>query len=273
MTSAADTLPAPGGLAWDGENLYVADPTDRRILVFSPQSPDVARDGVRNAASLNIFALNVVNVTAAPKENDEVTITIAYATDDYTKDYKYKASKGDKIDQVIQGLVDAINADTGDPYVIARANTAFNSLTVTARLAGSDGFNIKVTSSTSSGAQLAVSVQSANASTQTAQRQAPGTLVTIFGDNLAAGTVTTPKDIQQLPLELGGVEMYFDGIRSPLVYVSPSQVTRSVALRSAGHLQRDFLDAHQAVRRQLSHHHGHAGSGDAAEPRYLRRIR
>ena len=225
VTSAADTIPAPGGLAWDGENLYVADPTDRRILVFSPQSPDIARDGVRNAASLNIFALNVVNVTAAPKENDAVTITIAYATDSYTKDYKYVASKDDKIEQVIDGLVAAINADTGDPYVLARGNSAFNSLTLVSRIAGSDGFNIKVTANTSTSSQLKVSVQSANASTQTAQRQAPGTLVTIFGDNLATSTVSTPSDAKELPLELGGVEMYFDGIRSPLAYVSPTQVT------------------------------------------------
>ena len=57
QNSASDLIPAPGALAWDGETLYVADPTNRRVLLFSPLSPDIQRDGVRNAASLNIFAV------------------------------------------------------------------------------------------------------------------------------------------------------------------------------------------------------------------------
>ncbi len=39
--STADVLPTPTSLAWDpvNQNLYVADATDFRILIFSPQQP------------------------------------------------------------------------------------------------------------------------------------------------------------------------------------------------------------------------------------------
>ena len=36
--SAADITPTPTGLAWDGTNLYVTDPANRRVLVFTPAS-------------------------------------------------------------------------------------------------------------------------------------------------------------------------------------------------------------------------------------------
>ncbi|MBV8834798.1 MAG: hypothetical protein JO108_36860, partial [Acidobacteriaceae bacterium] len=35
-TGAVDTLPSPMSLAWDGQNLYVSDPYNRRVEVFSP---------------------------------------------------------------------------------------------------------------------------------------------------------------------------------------------------------------------------------------------
>ena len=35
-TGGVDTTPTPTSLAWDGTNLYVADPFNRRILLFTP---------------------------------------------------------------------------------------------------------------------------------------------------------------------------------------------------------------------------------------------
>ncbi len=35
------SIPTPTSLAWDGTNLYVADPSDRRILVYTPATPNI----------------------------------------------------------------------------------------------------------------------------------------------------------------------------------------------------------------------------------------
>ena len=45
---------------------------------------------------------------------------------------------------------------------------------------------------------------------------APGTLVTMIGTNLAARDFIGDASGKNLPLELGDVQAYFDGIRSPL---------------------------------------------------------
>jgi len=55
-TSAANVTPSPTSLAWDGANLYVADPLDFRVMIFTPAEPDIQVDGVVNAASLAIYA-------------------------------------------------------------------------------------------------------------------------------------------------------------------------------------------------------------------------
>ena len=39
--SAANVTPTPTSLAWDGTNLYVTDPSNFRVLVFSPPNPSL----------------------------------------------------------------------------------------------------------------------------------------------------------------------------------------------------------------------------------------
>jgi uncharacterized protein (TIGR03437 family) len=50
----------------------------------------------------------------------------------------------------------------------------------------------------------------------------------MFGHDLA--DAVAPADMSQeiLPLALGGVQWYCDGIRSPLLYVSPTQVNAQI---------------------------------------------
>ena len=55
-SDGAGNLRSPGALAHDGENLYVADPLQRRILVFTPGEEMIVRDGIRNAASFDVKA-------------------------------------------------------------------------------------------------------------------------------------------------------------------------------------------------------------------------
>jgi uncharacterized protein (TIGR03437 family) len=53
-------------------------------------------------------------------------------------------------------------------------------------------------------------------------RIAPGSFVTIFGQNLA--TTTAQASSFPLPTKLGGSEVIFNGMAAPLIYVSPTQV-------------------------------------------------
>ena len=46
---------SPSSMAYDGQNLYVADPFSRRILVFTPGEPMIDQEkGIRNAAAISI---------------------------------------------------------------------------------------------------------------------------------------------------------------------------------------------------------------------------
>jgi hypothetical protein len=56
-SDAADSLRSPMSMAWDGTNLYVSDAFNRRITVYSIGANVVPYSGVRNAASMKIFAL------------------------------------------------------------------------------------------------------------------------------------------------------------------------------------------------------------------------
>jgi uncharacterized protein (TIGR03437 family) len=219
--SAADIIRTPTSLAWDGTNLYVADPFDRRVILFTPGEADVPLNGVVNSASLAVFAVGSIDFTAAPAQNDVVTITIA------DKSYAYTAKKDDKIGQVVQGLTDLINADPGDPNVFAIANIAFNSVTLTSRLPGDAGNNITVTYTLSDNATLALTVTAPKGGGDAA-KIAPGTLVTINGDDLTDRIGSAPENTDTLPRTLADTEVYFDGIKAPLLFVSPSQINAQV---------------------------------------------
>jgi IPT/TIG domain. len=51
---------------------------------------------------------------------------------------------------------------------------------------------------------------------------APGSLVTIFGNNLATSEITATSI--PLPAVLGGTSVLVDGVSAPLLYVSPNQI-------------------------------------------------
>src|SRR6202035_3454436 len=59
-TDATDSLNTPTSLAWDGTNLYVSDPYNRRITVYTPSPNILAYQAVVNAASLDVNATGSV---------------------------------------------------------------------------------------------------------------------------------------------------------------------------------------------------------------------
>jgi uncharacterized protein (TIGR03437 family) len=222
-SDAVDSLRTPNSLAWDGTNLYVADSYNRRIMVYSPAVQSVPYTGVRNAASLEIFAVATVTFAGSIQENDEATITIQ------GKDYKYKIQKDDTLEAVVNAFVSLINNGDGDQNVIAYANTAIDAIILKARASGDDGNQITLATSLPSTALITATTSGANLSGgQDAAKVAPGTLVTIVGDGLADTTAQAPSGADPLPNELGRVQVYFNGIRAPLLYVSPTQINAQI---------------------------------------------
>ncbi|HWQ53337.1 MAG TPA: hypothetical protein VN442_06615 [Bryobacteraceae bacterium] len=222
-SDAADSMRAPMSLAWDGENLYVSDTYNRRINVYSMGEPSIPYSGVRNAASFEIYAVGAVEFSGTIKENDEITLKIG------EKEYKYKVVKDDNFENVIVKMVSLINAGEGDPLVFATPNLVTFNVILTARAAGSDGNAVTYSVTSSKDATIVGTAAGANlAGGMDAAKIAPGTLVSIVGDNLADQTAAVPYGSKVLPDELGGVQVYFDGVRSPLMYVSPTQVNAQI---------------------------------------------
>ena len=145
----------------------------------------------------------------------------------------------------------------GDPNVYAVPEVDFDLVKLVARGPGVTGNNISIASTTGStvtttstmvNGVTVTTVTTSGMSTLTASASgsaltgggdasilAPGTIISIQGTNLSDNTITTPADSLSpnpndapAPLELGGVEVYIDGIRVPLLMVSPTQVDAQV---------------------------------------------
>jgi len=223
--SGADTMSAPLSIAFDGSNLFVADTYNQRILVYTVSEQDLPYNAVRNAASLAIYAVDSITIGGTIKGGDKVTITIGVTTSATTIPYTYTIQSGDNLAAIVNGLVALINAGSGDPNVRALADTQANKVVLTARVAGPLGNNVTVATSISTNATITASPDSANLSKGgSAATIAPGSLVSILGTNLSDQNASAPADVQQLPLTLGGVQVYFNGVQSPLLFVSPTQV-------------------------------------------------
>ena len=226
-SDAADSLRTPMSLAWDGTNLYVSDAYNRRITVYSVGENRIPYTGVRNAASFDIFATGRVMIAGTITAGDIVTITIGGT------DYKHTVAKDDTINSVIMALGSAINDANdggGDPDVYATPDTLTGAVLLTAKKSGTDGnsitYSATAAAASSSGTPtIAVAAAGANLSGGgDAAKIAPGSLVSVIGDNLSFGSAAADLTQDPLPTELAGTHVYFNGIPAPLVFVSPTQI-------------------------------------------------
>jgi uncharacterized protein (TIGR03437 family) len=227
LSSSPATVRSPLALAWDGSNLYVTDPYDRRVLAFTVGTPNIPVNGITNAFSLTTYAVGAVDFGIVAggtlTAKDTVTITINGTA------YTYTVVTSDSLLSIIQNFANIINGTTGgtpDPNVSARPNPGFNELVLTAKAGGAAGNSVTLAVTTSTGATITATASGANLSGGTnAAEIAPGTLITITGVHLAdAAVAATPDANGNYPNTLGGVELYIDGMRSPLLYVSPTQI-------------------------------------------------
>jgi hypothetical protein len=261
LESSADTIRTPYGLAWDGTNLYASDPYDVRVLVFTLGSPNVPITGVTNAASQNTYAVGTVSLTGTITAGDTITITVtspgaAVATCPSTSGgsicYTYTVLSTDTLASIVVALANEINGEakgftTPDPNVFATADIVAGSLFVVnmiARQPGLNGNNIgysATSASVTSGGtptEAATAAGSALAGGAAAAELAPGTLVSIFGSNLAdvpaEGISATPGPTGYYPTTFNGVQVYFDGIRSPILFASPGQINAQLPFEVSG---------------------------------------
>ncbi|MDX2178719.1 MAG: hypothetical protein SFV18_03935 [Bryobacteraceae bacterium] len=229
LVSASDTLRTPMGLAWDGTNLYVSDTFNRRIMVFTAADPKVPYTGVRNSASLEVFAVGAITFDGTFSDDttdDEIVVTIG-DDDSGKKEYKYKIVKDDSFSNIVTKFVDLINADGGDPKVLARGFPSLRQVQLTSKVGGEAGNSVAIAATVAAGSTSTVTATVSGATLtggQNAARLAAGTLITITGERLTDGTAAAPEGAEELPRELAGVKVYVDGIQIPLMMVSPTQI-------------------------------------------------
>ncbi|HEY2845317.1 MAG TPA: hypothetical protein VGJ09_16760 [Bryobacteraceae bacterium] len=233
--SAADVTPTPTGLAWDGTNLYVTDASNRRVMVFTPGQYLIPINGVRNSASRDIFALGSLTLGGTVTVGDIVKVTIT-GSSGTAIEHDYTMVKDDTLATAMTGLAASINSGAGDPAVLAVFEPILQVVKLVAKTPGTDGNNIALAVSGSDNATFTITASGATLQGgENAAIIAPGTLVTMLGQNLADAPASADLSQDHLPLDLGGVELYCDGNRSPLLYVSPTQIN--------GQMPFEFLDA------------------------------
>jgi len=260
--SSSDSMRTPMSLAWDGTNLWVSDPFNRRVLGFTLAEPSIPFAGIRNSAGLRIYSAGTLTIKGSVQAGDVATVNIAYGQGSTGTDYNYTVKADDTLESIVTNLVNVINSSNegqGDPYVIATANLASNTIILTARKDGPDGNNIFFSfksqdASNSNKPQVAAAASGANLQGgQDAAKVAPGTLISVLGSNLTDRTASADLDKDDLPTVLGGVRLYIDGIEAPLLYVSPTQINAQIpwetldATSLSAYVRTEWLDGHVSI--------------------------
>jgi len=232
-TDAADSMNTPTSLAFDGQNLYVADPYNRRITVFTVAPNILPYQAVVNTYNQNIYANGTITIGGTITNGDTVAVTIGNTNpttaNALSNTYSYTVKATDSTSDVVTGVADAINSNNGDPNVIATADTADAEVVLTARVTGTLGGDVTYSVATNSGATITATASDSQLDGGgNAASVAPGTIVSINGTNLSGQTVSANLTQAQLPTTLGGVNVYFDGIPAPLLYVSPTQINAQI---------------------------------------------
>lgn len=223
-TAGVDTIPSPTSLAFDGTNLYVSDPFNLRVLVFTPGDTSLPANSVVNWASEIIRQEGVITMTGTIVANDTVSVTIGTAT------YTYTEKSGDTLDAVALGVTNAINSGSGDPNATAIfAGTGSASVYLSSK--GTDLAYDSIALSATSSNTLDVNPVPSGAylSAGTAATAAPGMLVEIDGSNLADQSAPVVAPLTgPVPTKLAGVQVFMDGLAAPIYRASNIQIITQV---------------------------------------------
>jgi uncharacterized protein (TIGR03437 family) len=236
-TGGVDTTPSPTSLAWDGTNLYVADPFNRRVLIFtagdslipSAFDPSAKVVPVVNWASEIVRQEGTVVLTIATggaiTASDTATITIQGTA------YTYTEKKTDTLDGICRALVNLINAS--DPNATATfAGPGTNTIYLSSIQTNLGYDTVTLAATTSNTANVVATASGSYLSAGTAATTAPGTLIEVNappGVTFTDSTSTlTSAPTAQLTSELGGAQVYLDGVASPLFKVSATQIVGQI---------------------------------------------
>src|SRR6185437_13733820 len=142
------------------------DPTDFRVLVFTPLDPSIQYNAVVNAASRAIYATAHILFGGTITAGNTITVNIngttttnasGVATTTGGEAYTYTLVSGDSFDKISTALANSINSSNngaGDPNVFAEAEIGQSTLQLIARTAGTAGNSITVATSVSAGATV-----------------------------------------------------------------------------------------------------------------------
>src|SRR5262249_5559738 len=82
---------------------------------------------------------------------------------------------------------------------------------------------------------------------QDAAKIAPGTVVSVLGENLSDATASASSNADPLPTTLADTEVYFDGVRAPLLLVSPTEINAQLPFEF---LDRTSISAYVRTKRK-----------------------
>ncbi len=224
----SDAMQSPTSLAWDGSNLYVSDTYNNRVVVYTPEPMNIPLAAVRNAASLQIYAIGSVIVGGTITAKDTLTIGInvtCTAGETTAGCYTYTVTSSDTLTTITNALVSLIDK-APDPYVTAAPDITTDTVVLTARQPGTLGSEVTFMTITNTSAteSLTASGSTLNIYLENPTSIAPGTLVEIGGQNLCDSTASSTASQGYLPTTLMGCQIFADGVSVPLLYVSPTQI-------------------------------------------------
>lgn len=224
----SDAFQTPNALAWDGTNLYVTDTYNVRVVAYTPEPMNIPLAAARNAASLEIYAIGSVALggTIAAKDTVTIGINVTCTAGATTAGcYTYTVQSTDTLATVADALVNLINK-APDPNVIAAPDDVTATVVLTARIAGQTGANVTYMAITSANASVSATASGTSLSIylESPTSIAPGTQISIFGQNLCDTSAVGATNQAYLPFTINGCEIFIDGVRAPLIYVSPTQV-------------------------------------------------
>ena len=142
------SIRSPSSMAYDGQNLYIADPFTRRILVFTPGEDWMDLDGVRNAAAITIHSRGhlefdqalPVDISDTPVDEsrlppvlpggEEIKVTLD------GMELFYTTSEGETAEAVRDKVIDLINNDPNLPVTAHPALGVGRHATATIKFGG-----------------------------------------------------------------------------------------------------------------------------------------
>ncbi|MEZ5355096.1 MAG: hypothetical protein R2762_20870 [Bryobacteraceae bacterium] len=156
------------------------------MMIFTASERKVPNTGAcATRRSREVFAVGAVTFSGQVSRGQIVKVKIGEV------EYSYTVQREQSFEQVVQGVVEVINAGAGDPLAFATPNVARAAIILTARVSGSEGNTvaISVTIEGDNAASLVAATSSATLQGgQDAAQIAPGTLVSLFGEGLSTGT-------------------------------------------------------------------------------------